>query len=126
MWPSLGGLFYKGAHHNRPAQTTAINFLLAVPFDLLMIHFIGEVPQVDMTGVVLTIASGALASAGAYVLWYALLPQMESVTASTVQLSVPCLAMLGGVMFLGESLTWRMVTLMAAVLVGIWLVMRRL
>ncbi len=91
-----------------------------------MIHFIGEVPQVDMTGVVLTIASGALASAGAYVLWYALLPQMESVTASTVQLSVPCLAMLGGVMFLGESLTWRMVTLMAAVLVGIWLVMRRL
>lgn len=115
----------RGRTTTAPARTTAINFLLAVPFSLLMTHFIGEAPQADMTGVVLATASGALASAGAYVLWYALLPRMESVTASTVQLSVPCLAMLGGVMFLGESLTWRMVASMAAVLAGIWLVMRR-
>lgn len=115
----------RGRTTTAPARTTAINFLLAVPFSLLMTHFIGEAPQADMTGVVLATVSGALASAGAYVLWYALLPRMESVTASTVQLSVPCLAMLGGVMFLGESLTWRMVASMAAVLAGIWLVMRR-
>ncbi|EAU0764652.1 DMT family transporter [Salmonella enterica] len=115
----------RGRTATAPARTTAINFLLAVPFSLLMTHFIGEAPQADMTGVVLATVSGALASAGAYVLWYALLPRMESVTASTVQLSVPCLAMLGGVMFLGESLTWRMVASMAAVLAGIWLVMRR-
>ena len=115
----------RGRTTTAPARTTAINFLLAVPFSLMMTHFIGEAPQADMTGVVLATASGVLASAGAYVLWYALLPRMESVTASTVQLSVPCLAMLGGVMFLGESLTWRMVASMAAVLAGIWLVMRR-
>lgn len=108
-----------------PARTTAINFMMAIPFAMLATHLIGEPPSADSTGVGLAIASGALASAGAYVLWYMLLPKMESVTASTVQLSVPCLAMLGGVMFLGESLTWRMVASMAAVLAGIWLVMRR-
>ncbi|WP_323658755.1 DMT family transporter [Pectobacterium versatile] len=106
-----------------PAQATARSFLLALPFALLMTHFIGETPRVELTGAGLAIASGALASAGAYVLWYALLPKIESVTASTVQLSVPCLAMLGGVLFLGETLSWRMGISMIAVLAGIGLVM---
>ena len=103
----------------RPARSTARNFVLAAIFSLPAIVFTGP------TGIMLAIASGAIASAGAYVLWYALLPWLESVTASTVQLSVPCLAMLGGVVFLGEPLSWRMTLSMIAVLSGIWLVMRR-
>lgn len=109
----------------RPARSTARNFVLAAIFSLPAIVFTGATGHADPTGIMLAIASGAIASAGAYVLWYALLPWLESVTASTVQLSVPCLAMLGGVVFLGEPLSWRMTLSMIAVLSGIWLVMRR-
>jgi drug/metabolite transporter (DMT)-like permease len=49
----------------------------------------------DAAGIALSLLSGAAASAGAYVLWYTLLPSLGSITASTLQLSVPCLAMLG-------------------------------
>ena len=69
-------------------------------------------------------ASGAAASAGAYVLWYTLLPSLGSITASTLQLSVPCLAMLGGVVFLDESLTVRTIFSALAVLTGIVMVTR--
>lgn len=103
---------------------TAWNFLLAVPFALLISPFLSHGMHLNSTGVLLAIVSGALASAGAYSLWYSLLPKMQSVTASTVQLSVPCLATLGGVLFLGESLSVRMVVSIVAVLVGILLTIR--
>lgn len=107
-----------------PVQATAKNFVLAVPFSLLIAYFLGVSVRADLTGAGLSILSGAVASAGAYALWYALLPRIESVTASTVQLSVPCIAVLGGVLFLGETLTWRMSIAMIAVLSGIGLVIR--
>ncbi|APS30478.1 DMT family transporter [Pectobacterium brasiliense] len=107
-----------------PVQATAKNFVLAVPFSLLIAYFLGVSVRADLTGAGLAILSGAVASAGAYALWYALLPRIESVTASTVQLSVPCIAVLGGVLFLGETLTWRMSIAMIAVLSGIGLVIR--
>ncbi|POE05601.1 EamA family transporter, partial [Pectobacterium odoriferum] len=53
-----------------------------------------------------------------------LLPSLGSITASTLQLSVPCLAMLGGVVFLGESLTARTIFSALAVLAGIVMVTR--
>lgn len=68
--------------------------------------------------------SGAVASGAAYALWYTLLPRMKAMTASTVQLSVPCLATLGGVVLLGETLSLRMLLSMCAVLLGITMVIR--
>ncbi len=104
--------------------STAWNFLLAVPLALLISPLMSHGIHVSGTGILLAILSGAVASAGAYSLWYALLPRMSSVTASTVQLSVPCLATLGGVVFLAESLTLRMLVAMLAVLAGIMMVIR--
>jgi len=49
---------------------------------------------------------------------------MKAMTASTVQLSVPCLATLGGVVLLGETLSLRMLLSMCAVLLGITMVIR--
>ena len=45
-------------------------------------------------------------------------------TASTVQLSVPCLATLGGVLLLGETFSLRMLVSMCTVLLGIMMVIR--
>ncbi len=108
-----------------PGTSTAANFLLAVPFTLLALFVSGSDLHYDHRGIVLAILSGALASAGAYVLWYAILPKIDAVTASTVQLSVPCLATLAGVIFLGEALSLSMLLSTLAVLSGIWLVVRK-
>ncbi len=70
----------------------------------------------------LAITSGALASGAAYLLWYSLLPKLSPATASTLQLSVPCLAALGGMVFLGEALTARMLMSIVVTLSGIGLV----
>jgi drug/metabolite transporter (DMT)-like permease len=40
-------------------------------------------------------------------LWYAALPALRASTAGIVQLSVPVLAALGGIVLLGEPLGWR-------------------
>jgi drug/metabolite transporter (DMT)-like permease len=50
------------------------------------------------------------------------LPALKATHAATVQLSVPVLATLGGVVFLGELVTVRLVLASAAILGGIALV----
>ncbi len=114
-----------GKRSAAPVLATAWNFLLALPLALILLPFNSASLHLSPEGVTLGILSGAVASAGAYSLWYAILPQLESVTASTVQLSVPCLASLGGVIFLGEALSLRIVLATLVVLTGILIVIRR-
>jgi drug/metabolite transporter (DMT)-like permease len=47
---------------------------------------------------------------------------LKSTSAATVQLSVPVIAALGGIVFLGEPITLRLVLASAAILGGITLV----
>ncbi|HAY08425.1 MAG TPA: hypothetical protein DCY18_00565, partial [Thauera sp.] len=65
------------------------------------------------------IASGALTSGMGYAVWYAALRHLRATTASTVQLSVPVIAALGGAALLAEPVTGRLVLASAAVLGGI-------
>jgi drug/metabolite transporter (DMT)-like permease len=74
-------------------------------------------------GVALAVASGALTSGLGYVIWYAALPHLTALRAATVQLAVPPLAALGGVLLLGEALTSRLLLASAAILGGIALVL---
>jgi drug/metabolite transporter (DMT)-like permease len=105
-----------------PTQVTAGNFMRTVPIttalSLVMLgHF-----SVDAAGFWYAVASGALTSALGYVLWYSVVPLIKSVTAATVQLSVPVIVAVGGVPLLGEPITLRLVLAAAAVLGGIALV----
>ena len=104
------------------AAATAGNFMLAVPMALLIFAFSGMSMKADIYGVLLAITSGALMSGGAYLLWYSLLPKLSPTTASTLQLSVPCLAALGGLVFMGEALDGRMLLAIVITLSGIGLV----
>jgi drug/metabolite transporter (DMT)-like permease len=70
-------------------------------------------------GVWLAVASGALASGVGYVLWYAALRGLTAMSAAVVQLSVPILAAAGGVLFLAESITARLLLAAAMILGGI-------
>jgi drug/metabolite transporter (DMT)-like permease len=68
------------------------------------------------------VVSGALASGAGYAIWYTVLPRISATRAAGVQLCVPVLAALGGVLFLGESLGWRLVMAAAVVLGGVALI----
>jgi drug/metabolite transporter (DMT)-like permease len=68
------------------------------------------------------VASGALTSGLGYAIWYTALPALKATQAATVQLSVPVIAALGGIVLLGEPLTLRLVVASCAILGGISLV----
>ncbi|HGF0768622.1 TPA: DMT family transporter [Kluyvera georgiana] len=104
------------------AAATAGNFTLAVPIALVIFALSGMHIRADTVGLVLAVTSGALMSGGAYLLWYSLLPRLSPTTASTLQLSVPCLAALGGLVFMGEPLGLRMMLAIVLTLSGIGLV----
>lgn len=104
------------------AASTGGNFILAIPVALIIPLFFRSHLHIDIYGLVLGVLSGAITSGGAYLLWYSLLPLLRSTTASTIQLSVPCLATLGGILFLGETLTVRILLASVIILAGIGLV----
>lgn len=108
-----------------PIQATTGNFLRAVPFTLVLsIVMLGSL-SLDFSGMGYAILSGALASGIGYVMWYSVLPALQATTAATVQLSVPVIAAIGGVLFLGEAISLRLVLASAAILGGIALVLRQ-
>ena len=69
--------------------------------------------------------SGALTSGVGYAIWYAALRGLKAASAATVQLSVPVIAAIGGVIMLGEPITLRLLGTSIAVLGGIALVVLR-
>lgn len=78
--------------------------------------------SLDRAGVGYAVASGALASGVGYAIWYTALKGLKRASAATVQLSVPVLAAVGGILFLGEQVTTRLVLTSLAILGGIALV----
>ena len=112
----------RGRGAGDPLRATAGNFIRAAPFAVA--SSIAALPlfAFDPAGVGYAIASGALTSGVGYAIWYTALPQLKATVAATVQLSVPVIAALGGIAFLGEHLTLRLVLAAAAILGGIALV----
>lgn len=116
------GYSIAGRNMTQSIGSTLANFTLAVPIVLLANILLAEDRYIDVQGWTLAILSGGVTSSGAYVLWYAILKHIDRVTASTVQLSVPCLAIIGGSLFVNESVTGRVILSSFMVLFGILLV----
>jgi drug/metabolite transporter (DMT)-like permease len=112
----------RGRGQGDPTVATAGNFLRAVPFALVLSLALLARTELDGAGALYAAASGGLASGLGYALWYAALPGLSATNAATIQLSVPVLAAVGGVIFLGEAITLRLLLSSAAILGGIALV----
>jgi drug/metabolite transporter (DMT)-like permease len=111
----------RGRSAGHAAARNAANFSRAVPLALAA-SAIGALfgpVRVDPLGAWLAVASGAVASAMGYVLWYAGLRRLTTIHAALVQLSVPPLAASAGVVLLGESLSPRLLLAGTLVLGGI-------
>jgi drug/metabolite transporter (DMT)-like permease len=112
----------RGKGAGDPTRVTAGNFLRAVPFVVAMRVLMNSGATLNSAGVWYAIVSGAITSGLGYVIWYSVLPSLKATNAATVQLSVPVIAALGGVIFLGEPLTLRLALASVAILGGIALV----
>ncbi len=108
-----------------PTGVTAGNFLRAVPLAVVLSFLMSKGATLDSAGAGYAVASGALASGMGYAIWYAVLPAMKATNAATVQLSVPLITALGGIIFLGEAVTLRLLLASVAILGGIALVIRK-
>lgn len=105
-----------------PIRVTAGNFMRAVPITVVLSLLMLDFASVDTAGFYYAVASGALASGLGYAIWYTVLPALKNTSAASVQLSVPVIAALGGIAFLGEPMTLRLVLASVAILGGIALV----
>jgi drug/metabolite transporter (DMT)-like permease len=105
-----------------PTGETATNFSRALPLSLALSAACYGRVTIDTPGALYAVVSGALASGVGYAIWYSALRGLSGTRAAVVQLSVPAIAALSGVVFLGESLTARLVLASAAILGGIGLV----
>jgi drug/metabolite transporter (DMT)-like permease len=111
-----GGYSIRGKTAGDPGSVTAGNFqraaLLVLPAAVLAWPWL----SLSFRGVLLATASGVLASGLGYTAWYAALKSLPVTRAALVQLSVPVIAAAGGVIFLGEALTIRLISASAVIL----------
>jgi len=105
-----------------PTSVTAGNFMRAVPVSVALSVIMFNDTSLDNAGIWYAVSSGALASGIGYAIWYTALPSLKATNAATVQLSVPVIAALGGIVFLAEPITLRLVLASVAILGGISLV----
>jgi drug/metabolite transporter (DMT)-like permease len=118
-----GAYSLMGRASTRPIETTAGNFLRAAVLGALLSAVSLGMFAWDARGALLAVLSGAVASGLGYAVWYTVLPALRATHAATVQLSVPVIAAIGGVLLLGEHLSLRLVLCSVAILGGIALVL---
>jgi drug/metabolite transporter (DMT)-like permease len=126
----FAGIFWglyslRGRRSSDPLRDTAGNFVRAAPGALLLTGLLWRHTSLDRTGVLLAALSGSIASGVGYAVWYRILPRLRAITAANMQLSVPVIAALAGVVLFGEALTLRLAVSSVLVLGGIALATRR-
>ena len=111
----------RGRGSASPLGDTTGNFIRAVPLVCVVLLVGLNSVQLSRTGILLAILSGALASGVGYVIWYTALAGLTATRAAVVQLSVPVLAAWGGVAFLAEDISLRLILAGVMILAGIGL-----
>ncbi|MHA6688688.1 DMT family transporter [Mesorhizobium sp. A556] len=116
---SWGAYSLVGRGSVSPLADTAGNFIRCTPIGavLILAGFVFFRPNIY--GLAYAVASGAVASGFGYIIWYGVLPSLTRTTAAVVQLTVPAIAAAGGVVFIGEPLSSRLVIAMAGIVGGV-------
>jgi drug/metabolite transporter (DMT)-like permease len=112
----------KGRASTNPLGDTTYNFLRTTPFVLVMIIVTVHSSHYSSKGILLAVLSGGVASGIGYTIWYMALGGLSATQAAVVQLFVPVIAALGGVVFMAEAITLRLSLSAMMILGGILLV----
>jgi len=111
----------RGRGSTDPLGDTTNNFVWAVPLAFFLILVAWPTVHLSPRGLALAVASGALASGLGYTIWFAALRRLTAIRAATVQLTVPVIAAVGGLLLLHETITARLVLSAALILGGVGL-----
>lgn len=114
---------WHGKKVSKALFATTSNFIRTLPLLLIALVFVGFQLNITLQGFWLAVASGALMSGMGYAIWYAVLAHMSASVAAVLQLLVPILATLGGVIFANEAVTLHLILASAAVLGGVLIVL---
>ncbi|MCB1022821.1 MAG: DMT family transporter [Acidobacteria bacterium] len=112
----------RGRGSEDPLADTAGNFVRTIPFiALACLPFLYQI-DVSPKGLLFAVLSGAIASGIGYTVWYAALKHHTATRAAILQLSVPVIAAIGGLIFLSEAISLRLIMASSLILGGIALV----
>ena len=108
-----------GQRSRAPLADTAGNFIRCLPIALVLLAMSDLAHTSSASGLTYAVASGAVASGMGYAIWYTVLPSLTRTSAAFVQLTVPAIAAAGGVLFIGEPVTGRLLVSSAGILGGV-------
>ena len=112
----------KGRSSKNPLMDTSYNFIRTIPFVILLMVVTAQHLHYSTQGVILALLSGGITSGVGYTIWYIALRGLTSTQAAVIQLSVPIIAAIGGVIFVSEEITTRLIVSAVIVLGGILMV----
>lgn len=108
-----------------PTLDNRRNFVLTIPLCIVIFIFNQATIEFDSIGLALAIASGALASGAGYAIWYAALKHIDVMQAGILQLSVPLIAAVGGVIWAHEPITLHFLIAAALIIFGIYIILTK-
>jgi drug/metabolite transporter (DMT)-like permease len=115
----------RGRGASDPVGVTTDNFLRTVPFAIGLIVLWVSTLAITPMGFLWPALSGSITSGLGYIIWYAALRGLTATRAATVQLSVPVIAALAGVVVLGEAISLRLVISAVVILGGVGMAISR-
>jgi drug/metabolite transporter (DMT)-like permease len=118
---SWGFYSLRGRGAKDPLAATTNNFIRALPLAIAVSIIMLASSHVSTEGILLAVLSGALASGVGYVIWYTALRGLTATRAATVQLAVPVLAAVSGVVLLSENVSLRLLLSATMILGGVGL-----
>jgi len=107
----------KGRGSANPLSDTAYNFIRSIPLIIVLAALTFKYAHISAEGILLAMISGGITSGIGYTIWYTALGGLSATLAAVVQLSVPVIAALGGVIFVSEQISMRL-TLSALLILG--------
>jgi drug/metabolite transporter (DMT)-like permease len=118
---SWGVYSLRGRGEGDPLLETTASFVRSIPLVVVAVMILMPGIEITARGAALAALSGAVTSGLGYVVWYAALQGLTATRAAAVQLSVPVLAAIGGVIFLSEAISLRLLVSSVAILGGVGL-----
>lgn len=114
-----GGYTLIGKTSKNSLTDTTGNFVKSLPFATLLL--LAGIPYLEISpyGILLALISGSLTTGVIYVVWYVALGGLSIVQSAVVQLLVPLIAAFGGVLFLAEAISTRLVLSTLMIMGGI-------
>ena len=107
---------FLGKNSKNPLLETTQNLVWATP--IVGIFFIFSRDGISLNGCILAIISGAITSGLGYIIWYSVLPSLKTSLAAILQLLVPIIAALAGVIFFSEIMTLELILAIILVITG--------